>query len=265
MELCSPIRRSLDLSEAVLVSSTGVQSSSGKDLLNLRTSFRRTGHSEDQSTVRIERFARLLAPSQPAAKAAAISRLLVSDREARAEAGYPTVASDSSKASTRAQTGQSQGEMMKHLCEVGDFVRRLRIQTRFGELSRARLSLLRVQLCGDYAECDWIARPPDRWDADLPPVVGKRNASIQALQDAIKIPALLFRALPGVQKAELRGYRYSSDDSLELILSGSVNREVRVPTSVRSLAMRAKLFGFRFWMKEGILESLSCEEYAMNF
>ena len=154
---------------------------------------------------------------------------------------------------------------MRHLCEVGDFVRRLRIQARFGELSRASLCLLRVQLCGEYAECDWIARPHDHWDADLPPAVGKRNASTQALQDAIKIRALLFRALPGIQKAELRGYRYSGDDSLERILSGTVIRETRIPLSVRSLAMRAKLFGFRFWINEGILQGLSYEECAVNF
>lgn len=153
---------------------------------------------------------------------------------------------------------------MRHICEIGDFVRRLRIQAKFGELSRASLCLLRVQLCGEYTECDWIARPPDPWDAELPPVVGRRNASTQALHDAIKIRALLFRALPDLQKAELRGYRYAPDDSLELILTGSVSREVRVPAGVRSLAMRAKLFGFRFWLEEGVLENLEPQSQSVD-
>jgi len=106
--------------------------------------------------------------------------------------------------------------MMRHLYELGNFVRGLNVMSRFGDLSRARLSLLRVQLSGEYAECDWIARPADRWDADLPPLIGKRNASAQALLDAIKIRALLFRVLPGLHKAELRAYRYSPQESLDL-------------------------------------------------
>jgi hypothetical protein len=147
--------------------------------------------------------------------------------------------------------------MVRHLCELGDFIRHLRVQARFGELSRARLSLLRVQLCGEYAECDWIARPSDPWDSDLPPIVGKRNSSNQALLDAIKIRDLMFRALPDLYKAELRGYRYSpKEESLELIVSGTVSREERAPATVRSVAMQAKLLGFQFSLDQGILGNL---------
>jgi hypothetical protein len=154
--------------------------------------------------------------------------------------------------------------MMRRLCELGNFVRGLSVMARFGDLSRARLSLLRVHLCGEYAECDWIARPADRWDADLPPIAGERNASTQALQDAIRVRALLFRVLPGLHKAELRAYRYSPEESLELIVSGTVSREVRAPASVRSLAMRAKLLGLNFWLDEGVLEDLQPQECEVN-
>jgi len=211
---------------------------------------------------RIAKYAQTLAPYQDSARVAAFSSVMARARQLHSGAGLFDVINLDSPDSFAPSTVASrpEGELMRHLCEVGDFVRRLRIQARFGELSRARLCLLRVQMSGEYAECDWIARPPDPWDAALPPIVGRRNASTQALHDAIKIRALLFRALPDLQKAELRGYRYSPDDSLDLILSGTVSREVRVPASVCSLVMRAKLFGFRFWLEEGILENLQPEQ-----
>ena len=47
---------------------------------------------------------------------------------------------------------------MKDLWEVGEFVRKIRARMRFGELSRAPLRLLRLELRGDTAQCDWLAR-----------------------------------------------------------------------------------------------------------
>lgn len=154
--------------------------------------------------------------------------------------------------------------MMRYLCEIGDFVRRMRLQAQFGDLSRAPLRLLRVQLCGRAAECDWIARSPDAWDVGLPPEVGQRNSSIQALKDAIAVRNLLFRALPDLYSAAIRVYRRSANERLELIVTGSVTRDERAPATVRSLAMRAKLFGFHFWLDEGVLENLQPEEFAVN-
>jgi len=157
-----------------------------------------------------------------------------------------------------------QGEMMRHLCDIGDLIRRLRIHARFGELSRAPLQLLRLELRGAHAECDWIARPPDAWDAELPSGAGYRNASLQALEDAIAVRSLLFQALPGVHSAAIRVYRLSEGECRDLIITGTVGRDPGLPATVRSPAMRAKLFGFRFDLNEGVLENLHPEECAVN-
>jgi hypothetical protein len=228
----------------------------------------RSKRDDDESLSRIERYAKVLAPSQRGTRTVGASNV---SSTCRIQAAAPDLSVEGTRApsnpfsSPAKRRGDArEGQMMRQLCELGNFVRGLSVMARFGDLSRARLSLLRVQLCGEYAECDWIARAADRWDAGLPPVVGKRNASMQALQDAIKIRGLLFRVLPGLHKAELRAYRYSSQESLELIVSGTVSREVRAPASVRSLAMRAKLFGLHFWLDEGVLEDLLPEECAVS-
>jgi len=136
------------------------------------------------------------------------------------------------------------------------------MRARFGDLSRAPLTLLRVEVCGDTAECSWIARPSDPWDANLPSVVGKRNASLQAINDAMKVRDLLFSVLPSLYKAVVRVYRRSEGESLELIITGTVIKQERPPATVRSPAMRAKLFGYRFWLDNGVLEALESEESA---
>lgn len=143
----------------------------------------------------------------------------------------------------------------------------MRGQPRFGSLSRKHLNLLRFEIRRSAVECDWVARPSDEWDSTLPRVVGERNTSRQALEDAMAVRTLIFRTFASVENAQLRVYRQLPDGSLELIVKGWVRRAERAPVAVRSLAMRAKLCGFQFWLDEGVLEPLQTDnsmitEYA---
>jgi hypothetical protein len=169
------------------------------------------------------------------------------------------------KAVSAAEAELTSMSLTMQLYGIGYFIRTLGVQLRFGHLTRAPLKLLRLELRGDAVQCDWVARPADPWDADLPHPVGDRHASAQALEDAIAVRDLIFRALPGINSAALRVYRGSASTAPELIIEGAVAREQSASRSVRSLAMRAKLCGLRFWLEDGILEALGSEECAMSF
>jgi hypothetical protein len=153
---------------------------------------------------------------------------------------------------------------MKHLLQVADFVRGWRAQMRFGELSRAPLRLLRLQLYGETAELSWMARPPDVWDASLPRRERDRIASFQALQDAMALREMLFAVLPDVQSAEFRVFRQSAREPPRLVITGSVTREDPAVLRVTSPAMRAKLYGFRFRLDDGVLEPLEMEDSSLQ-
>jgi hypothetical protein len=154
---------------------------------------------------------------------------------------------------------------MRLMFEAANFVRSLQLQMRFGEMSRAPLRLLRLELHGEFAECDWMARPADTWDADLPTLVRDRNASAQALQDAIALRELLFGALPGVRSAEFRVFRQSAGDPPDLIITGTLARHAeQVSRYVASVTMRAKLWGFQFCLEDGVLEPMQFEELAVS-
>ncbi len=152
--------------------------------------------------------------------------------------------------------------MIKHLCSIRDAIVRLRTQLRFGKLSRAPLQLLRLEWRGDHVACDWIARAPDEWDKTLPLHVGERNASVQALEDALAVRELLFWTMPEVLSVTFRVYRRASEEP-ELVIMGTAMRSEPVQWDVSSLAMRAKFCGFQFCLNDGKLVALQAESSEM--
>jgi len=156
---------------------------------------------------------------------------------------------------------------MKQLWEAGNFVRGLRSWMRFGKLSRAPLKLLRLELRGEKAECDWLTRLPDEWDSTLPRLIQDQQGSLQALRDAIGMREMLFRAISDVSSAELRAYRQSARQPPHLVISGMVTREPPAANVKRmaSLVMKAKLYGFKFWMDNGVLAPLESVEHRLGF
>src|SRR5580698_8944763 len=114
--------------------------------------------------------------------------------------------------------------MLRQVCEMADFIRRVRTQLRFGSLSRAPLQLLRLEVRADSAECEWMSRPADPWDLELPVVVRDRNLTDQALKDVIEVRRLLFSVLPQVLTVNIRVYRQFAAEPPELIIAGTVSR-----------------------------------------
>ena len=88
-------------------------------------------------------------------------------------------------------TAEGEGGLVKQLYKASQFLRGLNVQMRFGELSRAPLRLIRLQILDEVVECDWLARSPDPWDIDLSRSVRERHLSLQTLRDAIDVRALL--------------------------------------------------------------------------
>jgi hypothetical protein len=150
--------------------------------------------------------------------------------------------------------------MVKQLCDIRDAITRLRVQLRFGTLSRAPLRLLRVEWRGNHVDCDWIARLHDQWDRDLSLRLSEGNATLQALEDAITVRDLLFYSLHGISSATFRVYRQIDDEAPELIITGTVTRPEPIRWNVRSLVMQAKLCGLQFRLDDGKLAALQVQE-----
>jgi len=146
--------------------------------------------------------------------------------------------------------------LAEQICNVSQFLSRVRMQLRYGELTRAPLKPLRFALLADRVECDWLARPQDPWDADLLPGTGLRHASLQTLRDAIDVRSLIFRSFPTLEAAYVRIYRDSPDDKQEMIVTGCVQRNDHSSRRLHSLSMRARVLGFRFQLEDDILLEL---------
>jgi hypothetical protein len=153
---------------------------------------------------------------------------------------------------------------MKWLWGASEFVRRIRSQMRFGERSRAPLRLLRLEVREDIAECEWMARPNDPWDADLPMELRSQNELFQALRDALSVREALFQSLPEVRSATVKVYRRKEQVAPELIISGIFSREDEPPARLSSLVMQAKLCGLRFNLSDGAFESLGPETRSLQ-
>ena len=146
---------------------------------------------------------------------------------------------------------------MKELLHAADFLGRVRRRLRFGALSREPLLLLRFEWKGDSVGCDWLMRPPDQWDQDLPAHLAKENQTLQALRDALSLRQIIFESFPAVVNAELRMFRADAEHRLELVMTGKVNRYSDGFERVASVAMRAKLCGFSFILEAGGMENLN--------
>lgn len=144
---------------------------------------------------------------------------------------------------------------MTEMLNAVDFLASARRKMRFGQYSREPLNLLRLQWSETRVECDWLMRPPDAWDRFLTMELAEKHQTHQALRDALGLRDILFECFPGVSYADLKMFR-SDGANLELMLTGSVARTNEILHRVPSVAMRAKLCGFRFILTEGVLESL---------
>jgi len=149
---------------------------------------------------------------------------------------------------------------MTEILEAGNFMRRVRSLLRAGEYSREQLRIMRLEVRKNEAECDWMTRPPDTWDADLPAHVGERNYALQTLEDALKMREILLATFSGVHTAILRAYQNTAHAEPELVMTGTVYRndeELRTT----SPAMKARLLGFRFSLTDGALDRLVPERF----
>jgi len=93
----------------------------------------------------------------------------------------------------------------------------------------------------------------------------EQNKTSQALQDALTVREFLFSSIPQIRLANLKVYRTTAWRSLQLIITGSVNREDVPPPRIASLVMRAKLYGLHFELVDGALGPLDLKANEGEF
>jgi hypothetical protein len=120
--------------------------------------------------------------------------------------------------------------LMKAVYEAAEFMWKLRMRMRFGELSRAPLQLLRFEIAAESATCEWLSRDADPWDRDTAPAIRDRNSTLQALRDAIALRQMLFSSIPEIREAKFRVYRRLESQKCALIITGLVSKR-RLPAS----------------------------------
>lgn len=145
---------------------------------------------------------------------------------------------------------------MTELMHAASFLSLARRKMRSGNYSRVPMRLLRLEWMGTIVNCDWVMRPGDPWDRFIPRRSAAQQRSLQALQDALSVRDLVFTAFPEVSDANLRVFSEDAGRNLQLMMTGTVNRRNEVLRRVPSVAMRAKLCGFRFSLVDGVLETL---------
>lgn len=151
---------------------------------------------------------------------------------------------------------------MNDLLDITEFLGRVRRKLRSGEFSRQPFKLLRLEWKESEVDCDWLMRAPDAWDAFVSKSISDQHVSIQALRDALSLREIVFRSFPRIECANLRMFRSGQDGSLELMLTGSVKRSDEILPRVPSIAMRARLCGFRFTLAQGVLKSLQSATFS---
>lgn len=152
---------------------------------------------------------------------------------------------------------------MNELWNAADCLVKIHRKMRFGRFSREPLRLLRLEWKESRVECDWLMRPADPWDADLPVHMAQEHQTLQSLRDALHLRDIIFDSFPTVDSAELRMFQGGSDSCPELMMTGTVQRANESYPRVASVVMRAMLCGFRFTLSGGVLArmapvSMSC-------
>ena len=162
----------------------------------------------------------------------------------------------SSGSHRKAWRPEEEDRLFTQLARASRFLRDIRFHLRYGELSRAPLKMLRFQIVAGIIECDWMARKPDPWDAELARTVQQRHALLQTLKDALSIRALLFDAFKDVEMANVRVFRESADYKPEMIMTGCLHRGDHSARGEHSIVMRAKILGYRFRLEGDALRKI---------